>query len=378
MSDKGLQVDGGLTIVLLEKNTIGVQIKKRGERWIYTGTGTLVLPVPAIKPVNFTVNYDGERVWGEGTAGFSVRGISGTMTVKYNNGLISGTAKVDIQKGKAQGSLIVNLNDRGRIFGEGQINYQLTPTLVVVLGVELPETGPLRVKSGVKLPKPIPLFDRKEDSFELFTIKIPFWIPYLSIPGVGGLKVEIRGGLGLGYYIGAGVIRDVAVMAAFNPLEDSPDLAIQLGGELYIPFGGKVRGSVTAALVLDGFVAGVSAGITAWAEAQLGCEFKLRADFQYAKERYELAARAGFSCALMFELGLDFIVKAYLATYDDEWKWPIERFKWDPGLSVGAAFPFKYASDQPFTPPSFNQIEWTKPNLDPERMLKSLITAAKK
>jgi hypothetical protein len=147
---------------------------------------------------------------------------------------------------------------------------------------------------------------------------------------------------------------------------------------LYIPFGGSLKGSITAALELDGFIAGVSAGITAWAEAKLGCEFKLPASIHYTKERFEVEARASFMCALTFALGLDFIVKAYLATFDDQWKWPIKNFSWDPGLSVGAAFPFKYATDQPFSPPSFNQIEWTKPNLDPERMLKTVIDAAKK
>ena len=261
----GLEVPGGHQAeVKLTRSSAG--------KWVYSGKGNF--KIPKLKEARVALTYDGEKLDGEGEASFLLLGLDGKLKLFYSakaNGgdpKIWGDGEVVFVRGRAAGRLKVGLSPEQKFFGEGSLSYQVTDNLVATAGAVLDKDEKLRIKGGLKFPKPIPLFKPITGDKELFKAGITIPIPGASV-GPVGLVVKIDGALGARYSIGPGELRNAYIESEVNPLEDKPDLDIQIGATLYVGASAGIYGSIRGAIAIDAKIASVSGGLTVTASADL-------------------------------------------------------------------------------------------------------------
>ncbi len=372
-NNDGLVLSGDLNLLLLNQ-PIRLSALRREGRWLFRGTGTFTLP--KLAPINATVETDGENVTASGRAQIQIAGLTGLLTATYNRGRWSGQVGAQFQRGRAQGTVTVRLNESGRISGDGEITYPITSNLVGTVGVTLPEEGPLRVRGTLQLAD-VELFRRLSERKRLYQF------PRISIPIVGltlgplgavGLVARIDSEVGVNYSVGAGVLRNIVLSTAINPLADNPRFEFDAGAQLYIPLYAGFYLSVRGAIALDALVASVSGGVTLTGEAGLRGDFTANAAMRYRENKFALHADATLQGQPELVLGVNADVRAEILSQEYIKRWNLAEYRWGSGLNFGLRLPFDYASDQPPRLPSFNDIQWIYPReLDFTAMLRRLI-----
>jgi hypothetical protein len=381
LGPNGFAIEGGLTIVLPgEGNTVAVHVAHRGDKFVLAGGATLKIPVRGVDPVELSFEHDGEHLRGHGKTGIAFHGLHGDVTIAYHDGKFSGSGHIDIKKGRAKGDLTVNLSERNKVSGEGSITYEITKDLIATAGIILREDESVTLKGALEIAKPIELFPPAKGQKTLLsipTINIP--IPGASI-GPVGLVVKIDGGIEIHYQVGPGQLRNTKIEAAFNPLDEKPDLDLMLGTQLYVGANAGIGGYVRGAIAVDIKIASLSGGLTVGAKADL--EGKAQADLalHYTKSRITFDAKGLIEAGLALGLTLDADVTAEAGwgPFSVEWKkvWHLAAYKFDTGLQFGLEAPLHYASDEPFKPPSVDDIKWKLPTLDPQMLLEKAMNSA--
>ena len=377
----GFAAEGGLTIVLPgEGNTVALHVAQKKDRFALTGDSTLTLPVKGMEPVTLSFEHDGEHIKGSGHTSISFHGLKGDVAVAYHDGKVSGKGKIDIKKGRAAGALAVNLSEQNRISGEGSITYQITDDLVATAGIILGEDESVRLKGALEIVKPIELFPAAKGKKTLLavpTITIP--IPGASI-GPVGLVVKIDGGIEIHYQVGPGELRNTKIEAAFNPLDEKPDLDLLFGTQLHVGANAGIGGYVRGALAIDAVIASVSGGLTVGAQADLEGNAQADLKIHYTKSRFEFDAKGMIEAGLALGLTLDADVRAEagIGPFTASWMkvWHLAAYKLDTGLRFGLQAPLHYDSDKPFKAPSVGDIKWTLPTLDPQMLLDKAMNSA--
>ena len=381
LGPNGFAVEGGLTIVLPgEGNTVSLHVEQRKDKFVLAGGATLKIPVTGLDPVDLTFEHDGEHLKGHGHTSIAFHGLHGDVTIAYHDGKISGRGTIEIKKGPAKGSLTVNLSEQNKISGDGSITYEITKDLIATAGIILHEDESVTLKGALEIAKPIELFPGtkgQKDLLSIPTITIP--IPGASI-GPIGLVVKIDGGIDIHYQVGPGQLRNTKVEAAFNPLDDKPDLDLLIGAQLYVGAHAGIGGHVRGALAIDAKLASLSGGLTIGAQADLDGKAEADLKLHYSKSRIEFDAKGLIEAGLALGLTLDADVTANagIGVFSVEWKkiWHLAAYKLDTGLQFGLEAPLHYASDQPFKPPALDDIKWKLPTLDAKVLLEKAMNSA--
>jgi hypothetical protein len=267
--------------------------------------------------------------------------------------------------------------------GDGEITYQVTDNLIATAGIIVDEEEKVRLKGALLFPKPIALFSPIKGDYKIFEVGVSIPIPGASI-GPVGLKARIDGALSAGYEIGPGELRNARIEAAFNPLDEKPDLDVLMGAQLYIGARAYISGSISGSVVVDVGIASVSGGLTVTATAQLAGHVASEVKIHYTKSRFEVDADFEAILALALILALDAFVKAEAGigpfTVEKKKVWNLASVKLDTGMKLGMKMkkPLHYASDQPFQFPSANDIEWITPNIDPKQVLEKVFSGGSK
>ena len=192
--------------------------------------------------------------------------------------------------------------------------------------------------------------------------------------------VKIDGSVGARYSIGPGELRNAYIESEVNPLEDNPDLDIQIGATLYVGASAGIYGSIRGAIAIDAKIASVSGGLTVTASADLSGKLEAVLLARYQKGRFDLTANSELSAGLMLGLKLDADVTAEAGigwfSIRTSKVWNLASFKYDTGLKFGMKAKLFYASDQPFKAPSMDEIEWIKPELRIPDMLEGIMKRA--
>ena len=386
-SDNGMTAEG--TVILKLPGTKGVTAKllydTSKKQWTFKGTGTF--QIPRLKEAELEIEYDGDHLsGGTGSAGigFEFHGLTGTLHLHYRDEKFSGKGKLDIHKGKAHGSLEVVMHEgkeNPTFSGKGEISYPLTPNLTATAGIEIDENEHVRLMGALEFPKPIPLFKPIEGHYKFFEVGVSIPIPGASI-GPVGLKARIDGALSAGYKIGPGELRDTKITAAFNPLDEKPDADVLLTSTLFIGAHAEISGSISGSIVVDAVIASVSGGLTITATASLDGHVSSQATIHYQKSRLEVDANFEMLVGLTILLALDAFVKAKAGigpfSVEKEKVWNLASKKFDTGLQFGMKLknPIHYASDQPMKLPSFDDIEWTIPKIEPGNILDNVFKSS--
>jgi len=382
-SEKGISAQGTVGLEVPGGHQAEVKLTRSGAKWIYSGKGNF--KIPRLKEARVALTYDGEKLYGEGDTSFTLLGLDGKIKLFYSakaNGgdaRVWGEGEVVFERKRANGRLKVGLNPKGKFFGEGSLTYQVTDNLVASAGAVLDENEKLRIKGGLRFPKPIPLFKPITGDKELFRAGITIPIPGASI-GPVGLVVKIDGSVGARYSIGPGELRNAYIESEVNPLEDNPDLDIQIGATLYVGASAGIYGSIRGAIAIDAKIASVSGGLTVTASADLSGKLEAVLLARYQKGRFDLTANSELSAGLMLGLKLDADVTAEAGigwfSIRTSKVWNLASFKYDTGLKFGMKAKLFYASDQPFKAPSMDEIEWIKPELRIPDMLEGIMKRA--
>jgi hypothetical protein len=374
-SDKdGLELTGGLGIKLPGDQDITLKVDKRKNTWIYTGQGEFKPPGGLLDPVRINFTYDGERVEGTGETGVKFHGLDGHIKVKYRDGKISGEGTLAVNKGRASGKIALKLSPEQKFSAEGEVTVKITDKLTATAGIKIDENEKVTLTGELKFPQSIELFKGFQGEHQIFSVGVSIPIPGASV-GPLGVKARIEGGLSAGYHIGPGELRDLKVVAMFNPLEDKPDLDLTMQGQIYISAGAHVSGSISGSIVLDAVVASASGGLTLTATALLDGHVASQVALHYTQGRFEAKADLDLMLGLALKLALDAFVEAQAGVgpfkVETRKDWNLATYTYDTGLQLGmkTKTPLYYASDQPFKPPSLDQIEIIKPQIDISDML---------
>jgi hypothetical protein len=384
LSQGGLNIDGKVGLKLPGENTIEVSYKRGGSGWILGGAGTFKVPKLGVLNVNAT--YDGTHLhaWGGGVK-FTVLGVTGTLEkVDYvldtqtDKSTITGEGSAHFEKGKAKGDLKVQLNPNNKFSGKGTLSYQLTPDITATAGVELDKNEKLTVTGALSIPY-YELFKKKGNQIDIFSIGASFPIPALSFGPIGA-KVKIDALLGAHYEIGPGALKNTLIEASFMPLEDDPDPKAKLATFLDIPARAGVSGTLKGAISADALIAEASLWIAATATADLVGGFTSTMTLEYSRSRFVAEGTPTINAGLQLGLSLDASAEAQAGvpgfSVKTEKVWHLKHWDFNTGLNVEISVPLRYASDEPFKPPSLSDIKVKKPQLDIGKVVDNAVGSA--
>jgi hypothetical protein len=345
--------------------------------------GRANIRVPGLRPVVLELRHDGEHLTGAAATGVSITGLDGDVRVQYRDGRVSGRGTVALRRGRASGSLTLELSEAGNLFGEGTASVRLTNNLIGNVSVRKPERGPLRVDGELRFPNPIRLFSGVNKQHTLFERTLEFPIPGLSIPIIDvGVIATLTGRLKAGYGFGPGVLEDVHVGVGFNPLDEEADLAIDAGGRLVIPAHAELSLSIRAGAGLSAGVASITGGLTATGTVGLTGGFSGAVEFHYRHGSYSLEADAAIRVRPVFRLSLDADVTAEVGAFGyvaASWQkvWNLAGTSWAPDVEAGLVAHLSYSPERGLVVPDANQIDWIEPRIDVGDVLRDLFGRAR-
>jgi hypothetical protein len=391
LDKNGVQPSGDVTLGLPnELGEVTVGFLKENEKYVFKGDGSIRIPVPGMKdqPVKVSARYDGEdfKATARGV-GFSWKGLKGELTeITYHiknggEGKTSGSGKISIERNGITGEIQVKFSEAGKFSGKGEVSYPFKIRDNEVLakgGVEIDENQKVHVSGAMSVEKPIKLFDRFGDTKNLFHVEKHIPLPGVSIGPVGIVAV-VEGGVSIHYYFGPGQLEEVKITADVNPLEPDPDLKATFHCKLNIPAEAGFDGTVGGGIGVDAGLGSVTGTLTVTAGLNLHGSLGGPLDVQYAQKKLDVKAKPGLDAALDLGLSLDAHARAQAG---------IGRFSvgvekdWNLGHRAvtlgqfGMHAPIEWSSDGGFKPPSMDQIEWKKPEINFNSVLKQLMEGA--
>lgn len=389
VSLKGGKLDAGgkVNLELPGKNEATLDVLYSQSRWVFKGHGRIVTRSKYLKPIDASILVQDDLFRATGSTGIAFSGLDGTVDATYENRAgkekVYGKGSIKIDKGRAKGSIDVELHANETLTGKGKLSYEIKKDMVAAATIIIDDKQKITFDGELTFPDItlFPRFPKDETPREIFSASGSIPIPGASI-GPIGLKVELYGGLGYYYYVGPGVLTGIRATAKFSPFEPDPDFAFSLKAKASIPAGGGITGTVGANVVIDAYIAKVGGGLSVVATAGLKGKAELGSEINYARDRFSVDAIAYIGGSI--ELGA--ALKATVFAEAGVWRfkvrtdkvWTLKEARFDTGLSLGVRMPLHYDSVEGFRMPSLSDIKPEPPELkvDPEKMLGHLFSAA--
>ncbi|MEM9140436.1 MAG: hypothetical protein AAGB15_11470, partial [Pseudomonadota bacterium] len=207
------------------------------------------------------------KVSGTGSAGFDLAGISGTVDIGYDDGLITANGEAKVNRPPLTGSANFHLSNQAvdeegkpvegppldtfRVWGGGTASIQFGKYITATAGIKFLENGEVELAGEIALPPKITLIDETKYEYDIFKFpEVRFPIIGFTIPVVGtsfGVFGFIRGGLDAELTLGPGELVDSKVTVTYNP--DRPeDMAITGGSTFQIGAAAEVGLTVTGGI----------------------------------------------------------------------------------------------------------------------------------
>lgn len=336
---------------------------------------------------------DGDwKVKASGTAEPDIPGISSSLIIAYDDGIIDMSASAAFEKGLASGIIQVGVTNRiigpdGKpgatptqnitVYGGGKVGIKITPWLKATAGVKLLPSGEIEVLGRIELPSNVEVFPRKElnkNLFKLLTIEIPLFAIPLG-PKSLGLVAQINGGLDFNAGIGPGQIQSLFGEIKYNPshLEQT---TLSGGGRFVIPADAGLKLHADLTLGLSVAIASLTGGIEMAASVGLKGEASASVNLNWnPASGLELNAVGEVKVSPRFKFDLNLLARAKLdllvTELSKEWRYNLAAYEWGPGFDFGLRFPIHYKEGKPFNI-SFEDIEVIKPNIDILQTAKSI------
>jgi hypothetical protein len=382
----------------VEKGTLAFLYKRETGMEI-TGEILLGQGIPGIKGGKLAATVkegtDGWSLAGDITAEPAVPGLTGAVKGTYADGAFGVEADLAYERGLAKGTVKAGLTNRtlgldglptGPIakdgaltaYGGGTVTLAITPWLQGKVGLRLTPKGEIEVTGQVALPDHFDVFDEKKVERKVISIGIDLPIVGVAVAGQRiGIFATIRGGLTASAGFGPGQLRDVALAVTYNP--DRPDdTHVTGGGTFVVPAHAGLRLQVDGGLGVGIPVVSATAGVSIYGEVGLVGAASAAATLDWTpRTGVVLDARGEVFVEPKFRFGVD----AFVDVTADLWvteielyhrTWKLAAFEYGSNLRFGLAFPLHYESGKPFDV-SFDQIQWTYPQIDPSDLLGGLM-----
>jgi hypothetical protein len=382
----------------VDKGTVGFRYNEATGAEI-TGEILFGSGVPGVKSGKLAATIrqgkEGYSLSGAVTVEPAVPGLTGAITGSYEDGGFLVEAELGYERGRAKGTVKIGVtnqpvgadgkpagppNPDGALiaYGGGSVTLTITPWLQGTVGLQLKPNGEIEVTGAVRLPSSFEVFPEKRVERQIFSIGID--IPIIGVAVAGqriGIFATIRGGMSITAGFGPGQLRDVGLTVTYNP--DHPDDTTVTGtGTFYVPAAAALRLTVDGGLGAGIPIVSATAGVSVYGEIGVAGAASAGAVISWTPiAGIVMDARGEIFVEPKFRFGID----AFVDVSADLWittielyhkKWSLASFEYGSNLRFGLMFPLHYESGKPFDL-SFDQIQWTYPQIEPGELLGGLM-----
>ena len=343
-----------------------IKQKPGGEGYDVTASGKAVPKIPGIS-ASIDIAYDNGALTIEGTAGYEKGMLKGSILVGVSNRPVGEDGKPAGDPGK-----------KLTLYGGGSVTLKIAPWLQATAGIKLLPNGEVEVAGEIGLPKSLDIFPEKKLDKNIFTIGIDIPIVGVAVAGQRiGIFANISGGLDLSAGIGPGQLQELGLKVTYNPAHED-QTHIQGGAKLHIPAHAGLRLFVRGGLGVGIPIVSAQAGIEIG--GQLGLEGALDAgvqvDWTPAKGlKLEAFGEIYVEPKFKFDITGFVLVQADLLITTIELyskRWQLAAFEYGSGLRLGLKFPVKYEEGKPFDI-SLSDVQFQVPEIKPKELLSDLV-----
>ncbi|EAZ83077.1 eCIS core domain-containing protein [Algoriphagus machipongonensis] len=384
-----------LDIPGIERGSMSIQYGEEG--FSIGGNFDLSSDIPGITGGNVEARVSKAQgdeeysVFVSGTAQPDIPGISSSLSVTYENGVITLEGRASYERGMLSGTIEVGATNRAigedgeptgepdenfSVYGGGTLTLQLTPWLAATAGVKFTPEGEIEVTARLDADS-YEVFSRREFNRNLFTVPT-IEIPLFAIP-LGprsiGLVAQIGGGLDFSAGFGPGELRNMSAEITYNP-EHEEETTVAGHGEFGIPAdaGLTLRGDLS--LGVSAGIASLTGGIELAGELGLEGEALASVDVNWSPQTgLAIDAEGRITVNPKFTFELNAFARASLGvgflSVSETWRHNLASYEWGPDIQFGIVFPVEYREGEPFDM-SFDDIEVIYPDLDVVNMAKGL------
>ncbi|TAK99178.1 MAG: DUF4157 domain-containing protein [Verrucomicrobia bacterium] len=378
-SARGIDASGTVELDIPHVRNAVLGLKYGSNGWVFSGSGRLNFP--RLDETTVRVSYDGHVLDGKVERGpkFDVLGVKGQIDeLHYRNGDVSGKGHAEIAKGRFKGKLHLELLPNGRFTGGGSGEFRVTDNLVASAGVELDRNEKLHFTGAITVPKPVPIPQLAlSGETEFFNKSIDFPVPGFSI-GPIGITAGFNAALSAGYSIGPAELRNMIIMARFDPLEENPNLSVDAGATLFMAAEAHVTGIIGVHAGLDVLIAEAKAGIDFKVTGRLTNNFKIDVAIHYDPARWAVEVPS-FHVELLASLLLT--IEAWIRGKIGIWpfdysagkRWTLKSWPYNSGKLFTVDASLGYSSDKGF---HYSGLQFGKPQLSADDMTNRAIDNA--
>ncbi len=358
LTESGLTAEGKISLLLPNGKPLDLEAA-RGTANAIIFTGRTEFHVKGLDPIKITIRYDGEHFSGEAGSGIEYKNLTGKLKVKYYDGRYSGDTEATFTAGRLTGSVHLIIDSDGDLYGDGSATVVITKDLSGRIAVTKPKKGDIEAKGELILPPKIVLFTMKPAKGTIFDRAF-------NIPVFGPLALQIKPSLTYEAGIGPGSIDNAKVGAGFKPFAADMDFELWASATLSIPAYAELAAGIGIGIALSAGVASVSGGVEIIGAVRVEGGISVPFDLHYKAGIFLINAPVRIEGAMVFIVK----IKGYLLAEVlgvDIWnpKWDLFDRRFDPGLSFLLVIPMSYASNKPFTLPSFSDFRLEQPKLSP-------------
>jgi hypothetical protein len=382
----------------IDKGTLGFRYKPETGMEI-SGEILLGQGIPGIRGGKLAATVkDGPDGWslaGDVTAEPAVPGLTGAVKGTYADGAFGVEADLAYEHGLAKGTVKAGLTNRtlgedglptglvakdGTLtaYGGGTVTLAITPWLQGTVGLRLTPKGEIEVTGQVALPDHFEVFGEKTVERKVISIGIDLPIVGVAVAGQRiGIFATIQGGLTASAGFGPGQLRDVKLAVTYNPNRPD-DTHVTGGGAFVVPARAGLRLQVDGGLGAGIPVVSATAGVSIYGEVGLEGAASAAAAIDWTpRTGIVLDACGEVFVEPKFRFGVDAFVDVTADAVFTEFElyrrtWKLAAFEYGSNLRFGLAFPLHYESGKPFDL-SFDQIQWTYPQINPSDLLGGLM-----
>jgi hypothetical protein len=370
---EGLTIAGDVqlgTMPGIRSGSLAAQVRKPAGAtdWQLSARGAAVPAIPGVEST-FTVAYENGIFTAEARAAYSRGMLSGTLEAGVTNRPINPEGRpADVTEPTA----------RLTPYGQGQLTIRIAPWLQGTIGVRILPNGEIEVSGAIGLPASLNIFPEKAINKNIFSIGIDIPIVGVAVAGQRiGVFATIRGGLDADAGIGPGQLRELGLTITYNPAHED-QTRVTGRAQLFIPAHAGlrlfVRGglgvgipivSATAALEV-GASLGLEGAVVASVEvdwlANRGLIIDARGEI-YAQPKFK------FDVTGMVMVEADLFVTT-IELYSKRWR--LAQFEYGSDLRFGITFPIHYQEGRPFDV-SLSDVQFQVPHIDPMDLLTGLV-----
>jgi hypothetical protein len=304
------------------------------------------------------------------------------VTAQYSRGMLSGeltlgatNRPVDEENNRPTG----DPTDQVRAYGGGQVTVQIAPWLQGTVGIRLLANGEIELTGEIGLPSSVEIFARRSIEKNIFTLNIDIPIVGVAVAGQRiGIFATVGGGLDASAGIGPGEIQELRLGITYNP-DHEEDTHVTGSGRLHIPADAGLRLFVRGGIGVGIPIVSATAGLEV--SGQLGIEGAIGAAVNVdwtPRTGLEINANAEVFAEPVLRLGVDAYVEVtadLLLTEIDLYseRWNLAGIEYGSGLRFGINFPFHYREGEPFDI-SLDDVQFTVPDINARDVIRNVLS----